>query len=1130
MISAQSAAEQNRTTLEAARTGQFDPETLLETFVGRGPALQLEGNRGLIDSHRRRAEHLGQFFTPLPVVQFMQRMLAIDKAPSPTVADLSGCGSGRMFWGLPSRVHCVGVELDPDALDVARAVFPQASLAQDSLVNRRDEGIADYVLANPPFSDWITQRDLPFELARWGSLGPRSSIRSDIAAVELAVRAVVPGGFIAMIWPDEINDGEGDPMERSGDEHTQALAKWLKSKATPVFRIHLGPSIFATSGTEWRTVVLGWQLRGMWNRWNHPLFECSADSVNDLDDILQAWRQTDSYQAKGDQNNYWSSTIAKYAETATSGAARRPLDPPATVEEISEPVEFVSVQNPPDRVTVGFDVVRDTLTVEHDGGLVSSIKLREWRDHWGRIDLSHGEDTERKGWQYVLRARNYYGAPLRGGRFTRRDSFPTSLESLKHHLQGFGLEVEISVAAEMGIETRSDWLALHSTPLEQLVPTRDLLAMYASRHGSNVEWDQGEPIDDSGRRFSGGHWINVTVDDLYEWLALAPDERPTHDKHAQILKLVGEACENWGVPLARALDQTWVELHQLNGLRTVYADRYQRQVEVVKRVADKYGIPPAPFSLYPYQIDDVARMSMRDHNISYHEQATGKALLLTLLALVYRERYPSLKTLIVTETRLIEEFIKASFGSRLNGMMRHVKTERDLDESCIWLMSYDQIWRSPKGSDKTWADLALERRLGFLACDEAHTLSAKNTNRTTALRELAERVPRRVLASGTMIPSVPRNAVSTWTTAYGDNTALNEWGYHWPIIEGASEGIDGRIHLSGKSQTRVFGDQFVTVQWLTPQFIQTLSQGAHGREMPAIKDESIEDWQRWMSTTIVRRRTAEPDVEPYARIIEPDIEEITVEPTLHHASIIDYYTRVAFNAFMAEQQEKRPCLLPILKNVLFAGTVPQSPVVNRPQAPFREELTTKQRLAIDLVLKEIGLGKKVMLATERPDLCELLKGYFEREHGLNPVIFTGRQSIADRNKTLTELEADPSRNLMLATIGTGGVGLNLPYIGAIVCVDYGWKDSAVAQLARRICRPAFRTYYPDFTPKVYLLALEGSLDPYQRQVCRTKFQAKAEVIDHLYQDEIAEFTTWRDLIYKFFEDKGYDMSLLEMAA
>ena len=38
-------------------------------------------------------------------------------------------------------------------------------------------------------------------------------------------------------------------------------------------------------------------------------------------------------------------------------------------------------------------------------------------------------------------------------------------------------------------------------------------------------------------------------------------------------------------------------------------------------------------------------------------------------------------------------------------------------------------------------------------------------------------------------------------------------------------------------------------------------------------------------------------------------------------------------------------------------------------------------------------------------------------------------------------------------------------VGSVVAVDYGWKDSALGQLVRRICRAAYLLYYPDFQPK-----------------------------------------------------------------
>src|SRR5450759_1883942 len=87
----------NKPLWDEIKSGIFDRNSIIERYKTLGETAVIENDRGLIDSHRRRAAHLGQFFTPAPIVEFITRLLKLDTTNlNPIIIDNS-CGVGGMF-------------------------------------------------------------------------------------------------------------------------------------------------------------------------------------------------------------------------------------------------------------------------------------------------------------------------------------------------------------------------------------------------------------------------------------------------------------------------------------------------------------------------------------------------------------------------------------------------------------------------------------------------------------------------------------------------------------------------------------------------------------------------------------------------------------------------------------------------------------------------------------------------------------------------------------------------------------------------------------------------------------------------------------------------------------------------
>ncbi|KAL8856871.1 MAG: hypothetical protein Q9178_006588 [Gyalolechia marmorata] len=68
------------------------------------------------------------------------------------------------------------------------------------------------------------------------------------------------------------------------------------------------------------------------------------------------------------------------------------------------------------------------------------------------------------------------------------------------------------------------------------------------------------------------------------------------------------------------------------------------------------------------------------------------------------------------------------------------------------------------------------------------------------------------------------------------------------------------------------------------------------------------------------------------------------------------------------------------------------------------------------------------------------------------VKYNGRMGHAEREKAINEFKQDPECRIMIASLKTGGVGLNLTMASKVICVDLWWNSSVEQQAFCRVFR------------------------------------------------------------------------------
>lgn len=414
-----------KVTGQPRKDSSIDRNKVFDTYRSLGQTVRLEGDRGLPDMHRRRAANFQQFFTPYPAVRFITEAMALDLSKSLIVLD-NACGIGGMFRYLPASTRIKGIELERSAYKTAAKLFPEANIINDSLIHHITdlEDRADVALINPPFSIQIEKEGLPLENAQWGVLGPKSSIQSHIAAVEIAIRSA---RFVAAVLPDGL----------FRNESARTVSRWIGENASLLLSVRLPGKLFRESGCEWPCTIAIWDTKSQ-------ISEPVRDAItrwDDLERVLGEWKLTDAYGMVRD----W--VLRKAANPS----------PNFTLQVWNKPKRKGERRHfrvtPTDEVKVCLSPNASSLVLKPNG-LLAALKVQEYKDEFGE---TYNQATKRyvKLWDRESRASEI----IESGR----------AEKVEKELDALGIRTAVDPQLQNWSVKKRRWLKRQRTPFEQWI-------------------------------------------------------------------------------------------------------------------------------------------------------------------------------------------------------------------------------------------------------------------------------------------------------------------------------------------------------------------------------------------------------------------------------------------------------------------------------------------------------------------------------------------------------------------------------------------------------------------------------------------------------------------------------------
>ena len=1034
--------------------GSFDRNSIIERYKSLGETAEIENDRGLIDAHRRRAANFGQFFTPGSIVEFITRLFKLNSTDlNPIILDNS-CGIGGMFRYLSPNCRIAGIEIEEKAYYMAKRLFPEAIIINDNLCSHAElDNKVDFCLINPPFSIQIENKNLKLENAGWGKLGPSSSIQSHIAALEIAIRAA--RGYVAAVVPTSFFENES----------TLTFERWIKARAAKVMRIDLPAEAFKEKGTEWNCSVVIYRV----TRYNGRKNDCihlKIKELSELDNAIAAWRLSEH---ETELNEFFEYDL------------KSPLEDLALQENKEEPEHKIDYRLLPvtenDRAKIVLSGDASEIRIKPNG-LLAALKTQELMDDFGE---AYNKATKTNVSEFKMYSRRYSIIEN-----------PDRIYELRKKAERLGIETIIDPQLINWVRNKQKWLKRQTAAFEQWIFQGDMEQAMKNLSEGDILIALND-ADNNGLKLAAGKEYIIKRSPYNDTLEIK-DELG----HSQSLKYIdvknfilkGYECNKW------------VELNSRDGIRTLYSNIYKQRAAQLDRLGIGW--------LYPFQRDDVIRMSMKNANLLCAEMGLGKSRTIIGLGFLYGCQH----NLIVVEARLMESFIKEFKTLKITDY-KVIDNEKDLKNLKKFnIISYNKLWRPLNDRTKKTFAKALRKRFGFIAIDEGHGIKAKDSKQALAVRGLKARY--KLISTGTPISNYPRNIFSLLVFGWGDGTELNKYGYYTPI----------KSDYGYTSGTREFKNDFVTVEWVSPQFEQTLDSGKKAREMPKIKD--IRKWHAMLAPKMIRRTWDEPEVSNTVKIPDAKIEELLIKPD---AAQIAHYKKWLdnFASWFREQLEKEKegghridqmIILAHLTKLQFASTIPQSPTVNCPGFEWIGSLTTKQSKTLEIIKEALSNKEKIIVYSERPEFQKFMQQELKKL-GIPSHVFIGEQGIDDRNDLLDDFK-NSGTNVLLATTTCGGTGLNIPEANVVVIADTSWTPSRQIQAYSRILRPQQKKI-----PRIFLLRCDGTIDMYMRQLMNAKTDAINQGIDHAGYEEVdmSKWLTYRDFTIKMLKNEGYDLEL-----
>jgi SNF2 family DNA or RNA helicase len=1087
-------AKNNQLALEMIRRPGFDRNLVNELYNGLGVEVEMgsEGTYGEGIILKRKLT-LQQFYTSEKVSRIIKEMLMIPEFAriyDPT------CGSGRLFWAMPNPEMIHGIEIESNAYNIARALYPKAQIVQDNTMYHLHENVFDYVVGNPPFTMFWEDKLRLFKFT-----GYANKIISEVAVMESAIRGLRNGGCFAVVMPENVW------IDKFYDN--EKLINWLKQTVDCIAKVDLPRkthegTVYPVSlyifmkTTDYNKPSWG-GYRTTESRMPAWVFTRKLPSFDDADIsvLLDEWKD---YRYPYDH-------IKAYSDNITNqGPFKMEV---ATVSETTTR-DYLKTST---KIESDDEVILDTLLKEIDSfllppitmipnGLHADLKINALRSIYGTV-----WSPSRR--EYVDRFKEEI-ATLDGFLDERKmyDNLP-----LVQGLHQYDCAVKHSKGFMAALEKRKEWMEFQNTPFELWVDEnndfkwKELFADQGYQIKYPLIWkkwkDKFEQMqsDPKYKATRGGREINW-LKELFEFQKFDVLRLAMKASAINALQMgLGKTMTSIAVALLKDFDAniiicparlipTWQDEFKNLNMTAPYLLEYPEDVA---------GMSGHQFVICSYETlrSDPNKKRPKARRRENPEGIENQ----------YNYDYPSP---ITTENDIqdMAEELGIQADSEVMTARKNPEDEGDKEETSE---SKAQEQARRLATMPLFADL-LTGKFGFAIVDEAHSLQ----NPTTMLTQAVMRVqPKHInLLSGSPIKNRVKGLLSLIILGWGEQTTANPY--------------------SKEDFLDTFVDTIET-DYETVDSHGFKKKGKKEVEIPQIKNP--DELRALMASKWLRRTKYEPVVAKDRKFPVPKINYIEITPSKEEREYAkqwyDEYERLKVDIQSAKSelagmknsrggdpdeisQLEKELRTKMAVSVIMIGKLravalaPQIDWIGQQttdeenedkyksplqqlihiKEPYKGGPTPKQQKLMDELKRRVALGEQAYTICDFPAFNrQILKPFLDKE-GITCEVIDGAVSMGKRNDIL-ERYRKKEISVLLATIGTFDVGINIPDANYCAIIMPVWNFSDAQQSYSRFIRPQSKG---ERTVDFYIL--KNSIETYVRQLMDMKKVNMEYVLDY----------------------------------
>ena len=131
----------------------------------------------------------------------------------------------------------------------------------------------------------------------------------------------------------------------------------------------------------------------------------------------------------------------------------------------------------------------------------------------------------------------------------------------------------------------------------------------------------------------------------------------------------------------------------------------------------------------------------------------------------------------------------------------------------------------------------------------------------------------------------------------------------------------------------------------------------------------------------------------------------------------------------------------------------------------------KMELLVDILTNILDADEKVLIFTQYVEMSKLLQGMLSKKFKEDVLLLHGKQSLKEKTEIIDTFQENPDYKILVATLKTGGTGLNLTAAQNVIHYDLWWNPAVENQATDRVHRIG-----QENDVMVYRLITKGTLE------------------------------------------------------